>query len=320
MTRDKLSRLIYYVTIEPCEDADKKLGYKFPYNACDILSSENLAIIEKFFEVEEEKENKITSEAGDDNENEFDNENQFKNKILQEKQNKEIKEIVNEETKVDDGTTHQIMHMEADINMQSNPEKLVIFEEIQSGTPNQEEKKEDNDKEEKENNEDNKEKSNVNAEEAQSDKNDDKNNQTNSNDNNIREKQHLICEENFFSQDNREVKEISHEVQEHKLIDELLQFVDTDKALNYVLSGYFSKIFLNLLNLKTNNLITYIFKYKKQFLKSLIYHSNMKSISDTILKILNTNLTEIEGGEDLKIELISNIMDNYLNNEYEVRI
>ena len=84
--------MIHYITVEPSEDADKNVGYKFPFNACEILSSENLAIIDKFFE-EDEKENKKSSEAGDDNDNDFDNENQFKNKILIENQ-KLYKEVV----------------------------------------------------------------------------------------------------------------------------------------------------------------------------------------------------------------------------------
>jgi len=119
--------LIHYITVEPSEDADKNVGYKFPFNACEILSSENLAIIDKFFE-EDEKENKKSSEAGDDNDNDFDNENQFKNKILIENQNKENKETVNEETKrnEENTNTYQEIHMEPDINMKSNSDNLLL--------------------------------------------------------------------------------------------------------------------------------------------------------------------------------------------------
>jgi len=336
--------LIHYITVEPSEDADKNVGYKFPFNACEILSSENLAIIDKFFE-EDEKENKKSSEAGDDNDNDFDNENQFKNKILIENQNKENKETLNQENKKnEEENTNQVIHMEADINMKSNSDNLLIFEEILSASPGNEENNVENNQEQKEivshtpSNEEIKIENNQETKQIQENINDNlnvqqehdqipqinntNNEQQNSIDNEENttqeKKQNMIHEENFSSQENKDVKENIQEAPEHKLIDELLRFVETDKPLNYVLSGYFSKIFLNILNLKTNNLITYLFISKKQFLKSLIYHSNMKSISDIILKLLNTNLSEIEGGEDIKTELIYNIMDNYSNCEHEV--
>jgi hypothetical protein len=54
ITKEKLRKLIDYISIEPKNENEHKLGYKFPYFASEILASENVFIIDKFFEEEEE--------------------------------------------------------------------------------------------------------------------------------------------------------------------------------------------------------------------------------------------------------------------------
>jgi hypothetical protein len=55
-------KIIDYVINESIED-DLKLGYKFPYNASEILCSENVFVIDKYFEdvIREEINNEIVS-------------------------------------------------------------------------------------------------------------------------------------------------------------------------------------------------------------------------------------------------------------------
>ena len=132
--------------------------------------------------------------------------------------------------------------------------------------------------------------------------------------------QYLNSEENYFSQDIRKGSDTTTNNQPHfALIDHLLEFVDTFKPLNYVLCGYFAKIFNNLLNLKTNNLMRYIIFSKREFLKSLVHHAYMKSISDIIIKLLSTNLSAIDNGEDVKKELLVKILDYYSDQDNEVK-
>ena len=50
LNSERLEKLMDYALKEPNPDADKKLGHKFPYFACEILCSENVFILEKFFE------------------------------------------------------------------------------------------------------------------------------------------------------------------------------------------------------------------------------------------------------------------------------
>jgi hypothetical protein len=123
----------------------------------------------------------------------------------------------------------------------------------------------------------------------------------------------LISEENKVSSDVND-RGLPH----YAAVDHLLEFINTDKPLNYVLCGYFSKIVINLLNLKTNNFIKYLFLCKKEALFSMVFHSNMKSISDVIIKILNTNVSEIEGGEEVKKEMIIKIFAGYYHEDADV--
>jgi hypothetical protein len=57
---------INYISDEPTNENDHKTGFKFPFNASEILASENVFIIDKFFEEEEES----NSRKGSDREKE----------------------------------------------------------------------------------------------------------------------------------------------------------------------------------------------------------------------------------------------------------
>jgi len=70
------------------------------------------------------------------------------------------------------------------------------------------------------------------------------------------------------------------------LLDYLLSFIDTDKELNYVLAGYFSKFLLHLLNKHPHKIISYVYQEKEYILERLIQHSDKKSISELVAKFL----------------------------------
>ena len=54
MSQEKVEKLIDYISVEPTDENDKRLGFKFPFFASEILASENVFIIDRFFEEEEE--------------------------------------------------------------------------------------------------------------------------------------------------------------------------------------------------------------------------------------------------------------------------
>ena len=42
-------RLLHYIVVDPPEDADHKRGHKFPFQASELLSVEQNAIMDLFF-------------------------------------------------------------------------------------------------------------------------------------------------------------------------------------------------------------------------------------------------------------------------------
>ena len=81
------------------------------------------------------------------------------------------------------------------------------------------------------------------------------------------------------------------------LLDRLMKFIrSTDKPLNAVLAGYFSKLVTLLINRKQKNLLPYIFSQDSDVIDCLLYHVYQKSISELLFKFLS--LTDERLGED----------------------
>jgi hypothetical protein len=70
-----------------------------------------------------------------------------------------------------------------------------------------------------------------------------------------------------------------------ELLDYLLSFFDTEKPLNYVLVGYVSRYFNNLLNKYPHKIISYIYLERPEILLRLISHCTMKSIAEFLPKL-----------------------------------
>jgi hypothetical protein len=106
---------------EPAKDSDQKYGHKFPYFACEVLCSENVFLLEKYFEdVNKQEENREEDEHSDNHQEEA-NENNHQKLNIKEKyfdeekgeeqeQSNEDKEQVGKEEKVnqneEDGETN----------------------------------------------------------------------------------------------------------------------------------------------------------------------------------------------------------------------
>ncbi len=50
LNTERMIQLLDYMLKEPPKDSDQKIGHKFPYFACEILCSENVFLLEKYFE------------------------------------------------------------------------------------------------------------------------------------------------------------------------------------------------------------------------------------------------------------------------------
>jgi len=73
-----------------------------------------------------------------------------------------------------------------------------------------------------------------------------------------------------------------------ELFERYLSFLSsTDQDLNEVLCGYFSKVFTVLVSAKTKEVFTYIYTHPVIF-DHLLTHSYQKSISEILIRLLNT--------------------------------
>ena len=78
--------------------------------------------------------------------------------------------------------------------------------------------------------------------------------------------------------------------------------------MNYVLAGYFAKIFIHLVNHKSITLLKYIFTQKLEIIEDLLINSNRKSISECLLKIFHSPIEELKNGVQIKLEIFQKII------------
>jgi DNA polymerase III gamma/tau subunit len=88
----------------------------------------------------------------------------------------------------------------------------------------------------------------------------------------------------------------------YDLIDYMNRFIDTEDSLNDVLSGYYARLCTILIQKKSDEVALYFFK-NENLLYRLAYHSYSKSITDTVIKILdiNTDKLDLEESEVARI-------------------
>jgi hypothetical protein len=118
--------MLNYIIFEYYDGEDNRVGYKFPYNSCEILSSENSIILEKFFEEELRViEKKRMNEEYDKN---WDKDNNFKSQYLIEHHSKESRDEISQRN--EENNENKLIYLEPDNNMTNKSEKLLIFDEI----------------------------------------------------------------------------------------------------------------------------------------------------------------------------------------------
>ena len=92
-----------------------------------------------------------------------------------------------------------------------------------------------------------------------------------------------------------------------ELLDYFFTFLDTEGELNYVLAGYFAKVFSHYLNLRQGLLMRYIFVLRPEILTKLVSHINRKSILECIYKILISFSDDIKDANIIKINLLKSV-------------
>lgn len=305
----------------PTFDVDKE-GHKFPFNACELLISDNGLVTERFFEETEVEvdsdEEKEEDESKDGEKQKEDNEEEKKEddkkEDVKERETKE-EEKKDEEKKEDDKQETKVEEKkEEETNLNEKKEETTIE------VNNVNEKKEENETKELKAEEHKEEEINEDKNEIKSPEEEKPNNETKEeeeakvesiNDTNKEETSTPTSEDNEKKEDqpnDNEEEEDSDQNPDAKTktqyynIDYFFQFLDRpiDNS-NSVLLGYFFKILYHLIQLDSKTMISYIFDPSR------------KSLTKKLIKILTTK-SSIESIKCLLTES-SNIIPNY----YELR-
>jgi len=94
----------------------------------------------------------------------------------------------------------------------------------------------------------------------------------------------------------------------YDLIEYLCRFIDTDEELNDVLAGYFSRLCNILLQKKSLDMAKFFFTHT-HYLYRFAYHSYSKSLTDTVIKILDISTDKL----DLEEEQVKEVRQTFVN-------
>jgi hypothetical protein len=107
----------------------------------------------------------------------------------------------------------------------------------------------------------------------------------------------------------------------YDLFDYLNKFIDTDIQLNDVLAGYYARVCNILIQKKSDEVAKYYYT-NAELLYKFAYHSYSKSLTDTVIKILDTNTFKEELSEEeiqkVRREFISNLLERLADDKSEV--
>jgi hypothetical protein len=100
------------------------------------------------------------------------------------------------------------------------------------------------------------------------------------------------------------VEEKKEEVPDkYMLLKYLFKFIETrEHPLNPVLSGYFAKLLILLINRKQKQIVPFIFSGECDLIDNLLYHVYQKSISEVLNKILNVTNQNYEDSLSKRIK------------------
>ena len=298
LDKNKIKQMIDYITIEPSED-DQLKGHKFPFVCSQLFNVEETKIMNYFLKTNKELESinnaemtnkdinsskdmadlyKAKNDSNDKNNNNDDNEDE--DDYGQEKINlfNKIDNLKRDEE--DDVVVSESKKENTDAKLQENEDNENKKEENNNDEHKNENKKEEDKKNENKNDiKDNEEK----KEEGNKNENNDNVNMINLNKD---EQNENVRYNNGEKKKIENKKEVAYPEKGIEMLDYLLNFLTSEKDLNYVLCGYFESLINNILNINSKQFITYIYTQKKDILKNFVYHSYRKSIAEILSKIL----------------------------------
>lgn len=268
MDKKNVKKLIEYITKEPTEDEHKR-GHKYPFMSAEILNSEINKILDFFLIPDAELEMKEKILKNIDNELSFSDEfPDVKPKdVAAEKLELEAESAKKEEESLNKAETEDEFVEVVEENSNKEAEKTQSPEsekdcadnnaaatstmQVESEAPEEESKTigEDNKSKDEENNNNQEEKSVEEVEMKKVDNSDDKENEINNN-NEVAENYDATTDNHQNIQENVAAEAVKAEEPSDRieLLEFLLEFIETEDELNYVLAGYFSKFFIALLN------------------------------------------------------------------------
>lgn len=103
-----------------------------------------------------------------------------------------------------------------------------------------------------------------------------------------------------------------------ELLDYFFTFLDTTEPLNFVLAGYFAKVFGHFLNNRQAIIMRYVLIGRPEIMNLFVRHINRKSIIECIYKILISFSDDIPNALDLKISFLQKIIDAFDPEDEEI--
>ena len=290
--KDKVKHLLDYIIKE--QEDEKEKGYKFPFLCSQIFGLEIDNIMKYFFitnkQMEEEKNKEKEQKENANTQKDANNTNneQKGTEPTSETKDKEKKEGTDNDNKEKKGEEEQK-------EKEKNEENITneIKEEAKKENNIKEEAKKDNEvKEEVKKEEEKKEDEKKEDEKKEEVKKDEKKEEEKKENEVKKEDDKKDGEEEKEKEDNEENEDEKSEPEstENKieLLDYFFSFLpeESEIKLNYVLSGYFSSLITNLLNVNPKVFLKYIYTERKEVLDKMITHCYRKSISDILSKLL----------------------------------
>ena len=324
-SNEVIRKLIDYSTKMPIID-EYKIGHKFPFNATEILCCENKDILDRFFNqikisIDDDYESK-KNENNEDNENNKEKKNEDrKNEEKKNEDNDKIYENKKIEEKKDDNKKEEEKKDNEKKGEESKKEEISMITIIQNKIEEIEKEKK-SEKKEKQSEEKNSEKAEIKFE-----KNSEEGKSNEKKESEIKSEEKMESEKQEIKNEDKEKEKKTIKERKYKIIydniDYFFQFLSSPSTNdNYVLIGYFTKIFNHLIQSKGQILISYIFKERKEFLYEFINHLNRRGIGECIKTILLFN-DDIKDFDSFKIsfcEIIINKLDDPQNEDKYISI
>jgi len=300
--KDKVKHLLDYIIKE--QEDEKEKGYKFPFLCSQIFGLEIDNIMKYFFitnkQMEEEKNKEKEQKENANTQKDANNTNneQKGTEPTSETKDKEKKEGTDNDNKEKKGEEEQKEkekneeNITNEIKEEAKKENNIKEEAKKDNEVKEEVKKEEEKKEEEKKEEVKKEEEKKEDEKKEEVKKDEKKEEEKKENEVKKEDDKKDGEEEKEKEDNEENEDEKSEPEstENKieLLDYFFSFLpeESEIKINYVLSGYFSSLITNLLNVNPKVFLKYIYTERKEVLDKMITHCYRKSISDILSKLL----------------------------------